>query len=997
MKLHGALEARNPMNDRGRWRIGVLASAIALLGSLTSLEVHALALGRITVQSALGEPLRGEIEITDLNPEEASSFTVGLASAEAFKAAGLNYPSASGLQIKLQRRADGKPYLRLNSSRAITEPFLDLILDASSSSGRITRDYTMLFDPPNLRADNKAATQTAPVLSSPATTEESNNTETAAAPNDNSGEQIVAQASTSEAEKPSADTIDTTETPVNTVEKPVRPARATTRTVRSTKPRLGRTSSTQTQAKSDEAGQVRVKAGDTAGKIAARNKSANISLDQMLIALLRSNPDAFIAGNINKIKAGAVLEIPNAETVSATPAAEARQLVVAQSKDFNAFRRKLADNVSNTPVASADRQASGKLQTKVEDQAQANPTPDKLTLSQGALRNKPSAAAEDKIIKDKEAKDTAARMAEMSKNISDLSKLGAAAPTTSPASSPSAVPAITMPVPSLATASTPSEAQKTNSATSSSTPASAASTSDTVMTAASDAASAASTLSAASASAETKAAVTPASASIKTVAATATPPLDLMDGIAENAVPIGGSIGLLGLLGGLFFWRRHQKNKNDKNSHADSTFLESRLQPDSFFGASGGNRVNSENNMMGSSMAYTPSQMDASGDVDPVAEADVYLAYGRDEQAEDILREALHTYPGRVAIHAKLLEIYKTRRDLKAFESVAAEAFKLTQGQGPEWAYIVELGAELDPANPLYHLTEAAHNEHLQQDLQPDFSVPSFNPVVQPEFLASPNPVVQPDFLAEPLSPAIQPEFLAEPLNPVVQPDFLTKPTPNVAPVVSMDMDMDMDMSMDMGMDFSLDEPAKMPDIPAAVAEPLTFTTPAASNPVIATAAPTPTLDDFDLGLDFDLAPEPAPTPVLATTQATVSPDLDLLTTELDFAPLPVVTTAQSSIPPVATTAPPASTPPAPDDGMMDFDLDAFSLDFTAPPTPSVPHPSSVDTESDEDPLEVKFMLAEEFNALGDTDGARSLAEEVATKAHGALKAKAQSFLNKLS
>ena len=114
----------------------------------------------------------------------------------------------------------------------------------------------------------------------------------------------------------------------------------------------------------------------------------------------------------------------------------------------------------------------------------------------------------------------------------------------------------------------------------------------------------------------------------------------------------------------------------------------------SSFGASGGSRVNTNNGNSlpgGSSMAYTPSQMDASGDVDPVAEADVYLAYGRDEQAEDILKEALHTHPGRAAIHAKLLEIYAKRRDTNAFESLASEAFKLTQGQGPEWAYIIEL------------------------------------------------------------------------------------------------------------------------------------------------------------------------------------------------------------------------------------------------------------------------------------------------------------------
>jgi pilus assembly protein FimV len=99
---------------------------------------------------------------------------------------------------------------------------------------------------------------------------------------------------------------------------------------------------------------------------------------------------------------------------------------------------------------------------------------------------------------------------------------------------------------------------------------------------------------------------------------------------------------------------------------------------------------------------YSPSQLDAAGDVDPVAEADVYLAYGRDLQAEEILKEAMRTSPMRVAIHAKLMEIYAKRRDSKAFETVAVEAFNLTHGNGPEWAYITEMGRELDPANPMY-------------------------------------------------------------------------------------------------------------------------------------------------------------------------------------------------------------------------------------------------------------------------------------------------------
>jgi pilus assembly protein FimV len=157
------------MNKRGRWRIGALASAIALLGSLASLEAHALALGRITVQSALGEPLRAEIEIPDIKPEEASSLKAGVAPADTFKAAGLEYGSvAAGVEVSLQRRADGRSFLRLSSNRPVTEPFVDLILEASWANGRITRDYTMLFDPPALRSGGTAVAPTAPVLSRPA-------------------------------------------------------------------------------------------------------------------------------------------------------------------------------------------------------------------------------------------------------------------------------------------------------------------------------------------------------------------------------------------------------------------------------------------------------------------------------------------------------------------------------------------------------------------------------------------------------------------------------------------------------------------------------------------------------------------------------------------------------------------------------------------------------------------------------------------------------------
>ncbi|MDP3311417.1 MAG: fimbrial protein FimV, partial [Polaromonas sp.] len=141
------------MNHPRPWRLGAVAAAIALAGTFASLQVQALGLGRVTVQSALGEPLRAEIDIPEINAEEAASLRASVASPDAFKAAGLEYSAAvTNMQISLQRRPDGRSYLRLSSDRPVSEPFVDLILEARWASGRIVRDYTMLFDPPNLRA-----------------------------------------------------------------------------------------------------------------------------------------------------------------------------------------------------------------------------------------------------------------------------------------------------------------------------------------------------------------------------------------------------------------------------------------------------------------------------------------------------------------------------------------------------------------------------------------------------------------------------------------------------------------------------------------------------------------------------------------------------------------------------------------------------------------------------------------------------------------------------
>lgn len=113
-------------------------------------------------------------------------------------------------------------------------------------------------------------------------------------------------------------------------------------------------------------------------------------------------------------------------------------------------------------------------------------------------------------------------------------------------------------------------------------------------------------------------------------------------------------------------WGFSKRRQRKQAEQLDSTFANSDL---AFSGGSGGQEVDTGDSLTtGSSMVYSPSQLDAVDDVDPVAEADVYLAYGRDLQAEEILKDALRTQPQRVAIHQKLLDIYAKRRDLKALK-----------------------------------------------------------------------------------------------------------------------------------------------------------------------------------------------------------------------------------------------------------------------------------------------------------------------------------------
>jgi len=672
------------------YRCELTAVTCAVLLALAGTNAQALSLGRITVHSALGEPLRAEIDIPEITSEEAATLKAQVAMPAAFKSAGMDYsPVLPSLRMVLQKRPDGRTYLRVSGDRLVQEPFVDLIVEANWNTGRMVRDYTLLFDPPKLRAPEQpvAAPLVTPLVTPRVT------------------------------QLPRSEPVPAARVPAA----PVAPAAARQPApVASTRPAPVPASS--------NGRQVTVRPGETASRIAMANKAANVSLDQMLVAMLQTNQGAFIEGNVNRIKAGAILRMPTDEQAQLNTPVQASQIITAQSQDFNRFRQTLASTATVVKQASAERAISGTIVATVEDKNSATQTPDKLTLSKGAVQN---ASDLEQLAQTREAEASARRAAEISQNTADLNELArtaalAAAADTASAAASADVSQSAAPIPPTAGLEPAVPAPDVQ---------------------------------------------TPAAVAMSAPPAPAPEPASgFLDDLLANPLLPAAAVALIALLGGLAFYKTRQRRKKDLE---DSFFMESGLQAESFFGSSGGQNVNTDNSQTpGSPESFLPSQFkaEAEADVDPLAQADVCLAYGRDVQAEEILQEALQAQPERLAVIQKLLSIYATRQDAKAYAGMAALARPLTQVTGPQWSQICRTGLALEPGNALY-LAESQSTSGL----------------------AAPTAA----------TPAV-----AEP--PRV--DMVFPEVPQADEDNSVDLDLDLD--------FSIDEPEPAPRSPAVVAVP---------------------------------------------------------------------------------------------------------------------------------------------------------------------------------
>jgi pilus assembly protein FimV len=665
-----------------RRSISIVAGLAASL--MFAAAAHAAGLGRLTVLSTLGEPLAAEIEIVSLAPGEDEGLAARLGGADLFAQAGIDVnPALNTVRITIERR-DKRPYLRVTTRDPINEPFLDVLIELQWSSGRLVREYTFLLDPPEYRS-RRQAIAAAPTPPAPAPAAE--NPAPTPAP---AAEEPKPAAEAAPA--PAAPASEAAPSPVLAMPGQSAPAAVEQKPLEE-KPAAEKPAAEKPAAEKPAGNSYEVKRGDTLGAIAKANLPAGVSLNQMLIAIFRANEDAFIRGNVNLVRTGKILNLPEPDAIGTIDREEANRLVKEQHDQWMEYRSRLAAVQAPAEAAAPQQEAAGRIEPKPEA---PKPAPsDEVRLSK-AEPGKPAAPAsraareDDAAARERALQEAQSRTNELEKNVADLQKLLAlknqqlAELEKKAGAKPAPVPPVAQAPAQQPTAPAKPEAPKPAAEA----PAPAAEAPKPAAEAPKPAAEAPKP------PAEPPRAVAPAP---RPVVKKAPPPPEpsIIDEFLDNPTYIAllGALVVLLVVYFVYSWRR-KKN-------AQARFQDSVLGAAAAGGASLGEASSPSTTTSTKTASQAPAGMEAE-EVDPIAEADVYMAYGRDAQAEEILKEALQKDARRTAVHGKLLEIYAHRKDTRAFEQTAQKLRSLTSGSGPEWEKAAALGRSIDPGNSLY-------------------------------------------------------------------------------------------------------------------------------------------------------------------------------------------------------------------------------------------------------------------------------------------------------
>ncbi len=647
-------------------RIKRISLAVCL--AMMPFAANAAGLGKLTVFSGLGEPLNAEIELA-ASKEELSSISAKIAPSDTYAEQGLDRPSVLGLlKVELGKQASGAPVIKLTTSDPVNDPFLDMLIQVEWSSGRLLREYTALLDPPGY-GDQKAAIAP-PAPSAP----------------------VAAPAVPGAASQPA-----------RSAQKSGKMRKAP-----STAPATSK-AETAVPAEQVPAGEgYTTRSGDTLRSVARQMQVEGVSLEQMLVGLYRTNKDAFIDSNMNRMKTGQIMRAPAPEELQGISQQEAIKEIHVHSSDWHAYRQKLAGEVAAAPTEEGGAQgqsASGKITAPAEDKAAHAPAGprDVVKLSKSDTSgkvggpetptskvDKAAAAKEDAAALDKAKHEADERIAALEKQIQDMQKLLQVknqALSDLQKGAPAPAPQVTPPAPEV---KKPEPVAAPKPETASPAPAQPAP----------------------APAAETKPAEPPKPEAPAEDAAkkpkrhkpapVVAPEPPAEPDLLEDPMLLGGVGGtLVALLGAGWFYLRNKRRKG-LDSFEQGILTTSGLKPNTVFGNTSGGMVDTGDTSFLTDLSQGSGGMIDTNDVDPIAEAEVYMAYGRDVQAEEILKDAIGKEPKRYELHQKLLEIYANRKDTASFETLAGELYATLGATDPTWQKFAAMGHELEPDNPLY-------------------------------------------------------------------------------------------------------------------------------------------------------------------------------------------------------------------------------------------------------------------------------------------------------
>ena len=664
--------------------------ALALLLMLPS-AAFALGLGDIRLLSPLNAPLDAEIEVVDATPEDLQTLQAQIASRDTFARHGLEWPVfLSSVQVKTNRTNDGHALIKLKSTDAITEPFVTLLIEVNWARGRLVREYTMLLDPP-VYTPGQTPASNAPV----------------AAPAAGAGAREGAIARGADAVPPAAPASN----PGSDV---AAPAPGSTDTETSARSKRGSKGPRSVAAPPAEQAGVPgsshvVQRGETLSSIAtgiSGTKENTPEAHSWMLAIYQANPRAF-EQNMNVLRTGAVLRIPEGSAASAVSPTEAASEI---RRQYAAWR-----GGAGAAGASAGKQSGQLHLVTPSDDSAASGTATAANAAemkslQGRVHDLEGQLSESKRLlemRNAELADLQSKLAAKGAKAAGAQAAPPSAPTAAPPPAPVEQPPVAKAEPPAAAAPPPAAAEPPAQSTAESNPPPAAEPP----------------------AAATTPAPRPKSAQAQQPAAGPS----FLDSLMGYWWALAAIVALVAGYFGFKTWRSRRQSEFDDSlsrlavagaSSAERGFAAGDTAPMRPLGAedpegaflveesgthqrprfgsaapapSAARHVATSDETISSETAINLDQGD------PLAEADFHMAYGLYDQAADLIRIAINREPNRRDLKLKLLEVFFVWGNKEQFLTAARELAASREEAAPgEWEKIVIMGKQLAPDDPLF-------------------------------------------------------------------------------------------------------------------------------------------------------------------------------------------------------------------------------------------------------------------------------------------------------